>query len=102
MQKYYRFLYALLAMIVTIGAFLLGCTGGGGSSSGGGSASQTCNHGEVLNYFASNIPSAYCPSKFPYYCNGTGKCYDTWEHAYYGNPCTLPQGRTAFLDRSNP
>ena len=51
-----------------------------------------CESGWVKNSFADGSAMC-CPPDYPYYCDGTDKCYKTWEDAYYGNPCTLPQDR---------
>lgn len=73
-----------VVFIASNGVILTGCAGVGCS----------CGPGETENSFA-NGSSYCCPKSYPYYCSGNGKCYQTWNDAYFGNTagCTLPQDR---------
>ncbi len=73
------------AAIVAAASLLTACPSG---------TSCQCGPGETANSFASGAVYC-CRAGYPYYCTGTGKCYQTWDQAYYGNSagCTLPQDR---------
>lgn len=79
-------------VITLLGALALACSFLGCDLANSASSSCACSSGSVDNSFADG--SHYCcPGSYPYYCSGDSKCYQTWEDAYYGNTCTLPQDR---------
>lgn len=75
---------------------LAGCGGITAEGTPWGSGAWRCDPGWCLNYFSGEDYGVCCREDYPYYCDGTDKCYQTWEDAYYGNSCTLPTERRCY------